>query len=126
MRPRGARAGRRWPGVGLAAGVVLLLSAGTAAGAGSACEGGRAPVAEVVAVSGAVTRAPAGGRPARLGLGAVVCPGDRIRTGDAASVELRFAGADTIIGAAGNTTIVVPAQPGEEDALAVLEGCSAS
>jgi tetratricopeptide (TPR) repeat protein len=72
------------------------------------CVSAEAPSAHVVAVDGMVEVVNRAGEAMLLRLGEVVCPGDKITTGAASRLELRFEGANTTTGASSNTTIVIP------------------
>ena len=72
------------------------------------------PPALVVAIDGTVNVTPRSGETLSLGLGDVVCPGDKITTGAASRVELQFERKNTTTGASSNTTIVIPV-PGPDE-----------
>ncbi len=74
-------------------------------------ESGAGIAASVVGIGGVVTATASSGRAIRLAVGSPLCYGDRVVTGEDASVELRFAGANTTTGASANTVVLLPPSP---------------
>ncbi len=97
-------------------GLVIALWVFGASGAHAQTAGACAPdsaPAEIVAIDGDVLVTPKEGaaRPARLG--DFLCAGDRVTTGDASAVDLRFAQKNSVTNVFSSSTVVI--QPGEED-----------
>lgn len=88
----------------------------------TACEAGLTAAAEVVGIAGDVAVTTVSGTQLSLDLGAVVCPGDRIRTGTYSTVELRFSEANTTTGASSNSTLLIPNGPDASASLGILSG----
>ena len=70
------------------------------------CSAGE-PVGTVIALDGQVTTTPAGGGVVTLTTGAAICPGDRIVTGDASGIDIRFDAKDSVTNILSNSTIVI-------------------
>lgn len=96
----------------LAVGGGLLAAAGAWGQETRSCSAGAA-VATVIALDGDVVATETGGAAVRLLPGAAVCPGDRIVTGDASGVDIRFDAKDSVTNILSNSSIVIamPREP---------------
>ncbi len=90
--------------------VTALWGTGASAEPLPACPGGQAHVALAVTIDGPVelTRAATAGP---LALGAGLCPGDLVSTGEGGRAEIRMIGRDTTIGITENTSLGMGAPP---------------
>ncbi|MEM1382831.1 MAG: FecR domain-containing protein, partial [Pseudomonadota bacterium] len=87
-----------------------------------ACVTGPAGTARVLALDGMVSGITAAGDAFSLSLETILCPGDRLSTGEDGRVELGFAEQDSTVGIGRNSTIRLPMVEEEGRNLDLLQG----
>lgn len=108
-----------WSGLRLACVACVAMPVGLStnfvfAQAARVCADG-APVAQVIAVDGTVSLTAGDGTKQALVDGIGLCPGDEIFTGDAAGIDIRFDGKDSVTNILSNALVTIPARDDDAD-----------
>ena len=111
---------RRYMIGALISGGLLLGSLPVHAQSNRTCQAGSA-VGVVIALDGQVSAVARGGGAVQLSPGTAICPGDRIETGDASGIDIRFDAKDSVTNILSNSTIAI-ALPDDDVDLTLVGG----